>query len=246
MPDQFLSAPPDLGPQPIALPIAVDARRVAACLGSAERVAAHPTLAAAVEEAMAEARPILRPVAVCAVVAPGEAPLPHPPEAGWTAVEWVVPFAATIGPAVELAAVAAAGEGKLVRAMALDAVASAACLTLTDSLIHHLTTGPAAAAGFEAVSVAFPGDEDYPLEHQSRLVNLLPPPALATAGLAVQTSGALSPVKAVAGVIGLSRAGAGADAGTTADADAGAGGPSLIGRRACARCPIRGRCPFAS
>ncbi len=236
MPDQFLRIPPDPGPQPIALPIAVDARRVAACLGSAERVAAHPALAAAVEEAMAQARPILHPVAVCAVVAPREVPLPGPSVAGWDAVEWVVPFAATIGPAVELAAMAAAGEGKLVRAMALDAVASAACLTLTDSLVHHLATGPAAAAGFEAVSVAFPGDEDYPLEHQSRLVSLLPAPALAAAGLAVQASGALSPVKAVAGVIGLTRAVAGGDA----------GGHAPVGRRACGRCPIRGRCPFAS
>lgn len=238
MPDQFLTAPPDLGPQPVVLRVTVDARRVAVCLGSAERVAAHPTLSAAVGEALAEARPILHPVAVCAVVAPGRTPLPGSPEAGWAAVDWVVPFAATIGPAVELAAMAAAGEGKLVRAMALDAVASAACLTLTDSLIHHLATGPAAAAGFQAVSVAFPGDEDYPLASQARLMSLLPPSALAAAGLTVQESGALSPVKAVAGVIGLSRAVAGADGGTR--------GPSPIGRRACDRCPIRGRCAFAS
>lgn len=240
MPDQFLSPPPDLGPQPIALPAAVDARRVAACLGSAERVAARPTLAAAVAEALTEARPLLRPVAVCAVVAPGEVALlgagAGPSEPGWAAVEWAVPFAATIGPTVERAATAAAGEGKLLRAMALDAVASAACLTLTDSLVHHLATGPAAAAGFEPVIVAFPGDEGYPLEHQPRLVSLLPSPALTAAGLSVRESGALSPVKAVAGLIGLGRVGAGADAGD----------PSSLGRRSCGRCPVRGRCSFAS
>lgn len=251
------TAPPDLGPQPLALTVAVDAARVAACLGPPERVVAHPALAAAVEAALTEARRAIRPAAVCSVVAPSEAPLPPPDieadveagvqaQADWTAVDWVVPFVATIGPSLEEAALAAIKAGKPLQAMALDAAASAASLTLVDSLVHHLAAGPAAAVGLEPTALAFPGDEGFGLENLRRVLDLLPAPAVAVIGVVVRDSGLLWPLKSVAGIIGLSRSGRLAGRGRAGRAGRAnrSGEVSDLGRRACGRCPVRERCSF--
>ncbi len=227
--------PLDLGPQPIALTIAVAPERVAACLGPAERVSAHASLAAAVAEAAAAATALIRPLAVCAAV-PGSDATGLRPEGGpsadeWRAADWVVPFAATIGGALEGQALASVRAGRLVRGMALDAAGSAASLELADALVHRLATGPLGERGLMPTLLAFPGDEGFPIAAQKSILAALPPDALERTGLSIQPTGALTPLKSVAGVIGLGSGGSG---------DAAA--PPV--RRPCESCPVRDRCSF--
>ena len=220
----------------IDLTIPLDAEGVAACLGPPAKIAAHPTLAVAVRKATEAAIRSIRARAVYLVAPTSQAPHPTggPNGEAWSKIPWTAMFAATIGPNVEQAALAAADAGRLVEAMALDAAGSAASLALTDGVVHHLITDAAlAAAGLAPTLLAFPGDEGFPFEEQLTIVHALPPAALADIGLTCLPSGALLPEKSVAGVIGLTAAGR----------------PDPVqaqnlGKHNCSQCPVRARCTF--
>ncbi|HEY3314651.1 MAG TPA: hypothetical protein VGL40_05135 [Bacillota bacterium] len=208
----------------------VDAERVAACLGPVDRVKARPPLVGAVDEAVALAARLVRARAVLAAVRAPTAcrPTAGPRAGAWSTVPWAVFFAATIGPDLEATASAEAAAGRLLRAVAIDAAGSAASLGLADAVVHRLATGLLDGTGLGPILLAFPGDDGFPMEAQPLIIRALPAEQLEAIGLRLLTSGALSPLKSIAGVIGLS-----AQPGAVPSGD-----------RSCEGCPSRERCTF--
>jgi hypothetical protein len=109
----------------------------------------------------------------------------------------------TIGPALEEAGAELAGRGRLLDAMVLDAIGSAAAEAAADAL-NLLVCEAAAARGREAAPRLSPGYGDWDTISQARLLALLP---IAALGLRLTSGSMMVPRKSVSFAANLARRG---------------------------------------
>jgi len=129
----------------------------------------------------------------------------------------------TIGPRLEKQATDYSKNGRILRAMLLDSVGSAAIDVLAQEACKFIT-GKASSRGYQVSSPINPGMPGLPITVQWQLLKMVPAREI---GVSLTSSGIMVPQKSISMLIGL-----------------GPKMPTWTQAEVCARCSLRGTCPY--